>query len=71
MQLPIVFQVDSQTKAYSKRHYILKSNNNLNRLKQGSYKWYKKLNKSLVDQGFKPSDIDPCLYIGNEMIVIK
>ena len=29
----------------------------------------KKLKESLVDQGFKPSEIDACLYIGNGMII--
>ena len=69
MQLPIIFQVNGQTEAYSKRHYILKLNKNLYGLKQWSYNWNEKLKKSLVDQGFKPSDIDPCLHIGNGMVV--
>ena len=42
-------------------------NKNLYGLKQGSYNWYEKLKKSLVYRGFKPYDIDPCLYIGNGM----
>ena len=60
MQPPIGFQIDGQTKSYSDRHYVLKLNKNLYGLKQGSYNWYEKLKKSLVDQDFKPSDIDPC-----------
>ena len=39
-------------------------------IKQGSFKWYEKLNKSLVERYFKPSAIDLCLYIGNGMIVL-
>ena len=39
-------------------------------MKQGSYNWYEKLKKSLVDRGFKLSDIDPGLYIGNGMIIL-
>ena len=45
-------------------------NNNLYGLKQGSYKWYENLKKLLVDQDFKPSDIDPCLYIGKGIIIL-
>ena len=70
MQLPIGFQVDDQTEAYSKRHYILKPNKNLHGLNQGGYNRYKKLKKYLFDQGYKPSYIDPCLYIGNYLIVL-
>ena len=70
MYLPIVFQVDGHTEASSERSFLLKLNKKLYGLKQGSYNWYKKLKKSLVDRGFKPSDIDPCLYIGNGMIIL-
>ena len=70
MYLPIGFQVDGHAEASSERSFLLKLNKNLYGLKQGSYNWYEKLNKFLVDRGFKPSDIDPCLYIGNEMIML-
>ena len=63
MKIPIGFQVDGQTEANSDRQYVLKLNKNLYGLKQGSYNWYEKLKKSLVERGFKPADIDPCLYI--------
>ena len=70
MNLPIGFQVDGQTEADSDRHYVLKLNKNLHGLKQGSFNWYEKLKTSLVNHNFKPSYINPCLYIGNGMIVI-
>ena len=70
IQLPIGFQVSVQTEVYSKSHYILKLNKNVYGLKKRIYNWYKKLKKSLVDQGFNPSYIYPCLYIGNFMIVL-
>ena len=70
MNLPIGFQVDGQTEADSGRHYVLKMNKNLYGLKQGSFNWYEKLKTSLTNRNFKPSDIDPCLYIGNGMIVL-
>ena len=70
MQLPIWFQFDGQNEADYKMHYILKLNNNLYRLKQISYNCYDKLKKSLIERWLNPSDIDPCLYIGNVMIVL-
>ena len=70
MDLPIGFQVDGQTEDDSDRHYVLKLRANLYGLKQASYNWYEKLKQSLIDRDFKPSDIDPCLYIGNNMIVL-
>ena len=70
MQLPIVFQVDGQTESDSDKQYVLKLNKNIYGLKQVRFNWYEKLKKSLVDRYFKPSDIDPCLYIGNYMIVL-
>ena len=70
MYLPIGFQVDGLTEASSERSLLLKLNKTLYGLKQGSYNRYKKLKKSLVNRGFKPSDIDSCLYIGNEMIIL-
>ena len=70
MYLPIGFQVYGYTEASSERSFLLKLNKKLYGLKQGSYNWYKKLKKSLVDRVFKPSDIDQCLYIGNSMIIL-
>ena len=70
MYLPIVSQVDGHTEASSERSFLLKLNKNVYGLKQGSYNWYEKLKKSLVGRGFKPLDIDPCLYIGNGMIIL-
>ena len=70
MDLPAGFQVDGQTEGDSDRHYLLKLKANLYGLKQASYNWYEKLKQAFIDRDFKPSDIDPCLYIGNNMIVL-
>ena len=70
MQLPIGIQVDGQTEADSNRQYVLKLNKNIYGINQGSFKWYDKLKKSLVDRELYPSAIDPCLYIGYAMIVL-
>ena len=70
MHLPIGFQVDGQTEADLDRHYILKLNKSLYGLKQSSFNWYKNIKAALDDRGFNQSDIDPCLYIGNGMIIL-
>ena len=70
IQLPIAFQVEVRNEADTKRHYILKLNKCLYIINQGSYNWYEKQKKSLVDQWFKSSDIDPYLYTGKCMIVL-
>ena len=70
MYLPIGFQVDCQTEADSDRQYLLKLDRSLYGLKQGSYNWYQKLKTGLTDRGFKPSDVDPCIYLKNGLIVL-
>ena len=70
MYLPIGFQVDGQTEADSDRFYLLKLNKSLYGLKQGSFNWYKKLKKGLEDRDFKPSEVDPCLYLRKDMIIL-
>ena len=69
MHLPIEFQVDDQTESDSDNQYFLKLNKNIYGIKQVSFNWYKKLKKFIVNRYFKPSAIDPCLYIGNGMIL--
>ena len=59
MYPPIEFQIECHTEAGSECSFLLKLNKNVYGLKQGSYDWYEKLKKSLVDRGFKTSDIDP------------
>ena len=70
MHHTIRFQVDGQTEVESDRYYILKLNKSLYCLKQASFNCYKKLKAELADIGFNPSDIDPYLYTGNEMIIL-
>jgi hypothetical protein len=58
MHLPISFQVDTENESKS---YILKLNKSLYGLKQASLNWFKKLKQGLIDHGFHPSAMDPCL----------
>ena len=61
MELPtgiIVSGKDNESRAY-----VLKLKKSLYGLKQASLNWFQKLKQGLMDQGFTPSEIDPCLYL--------
>ena len=70
MTLPVRFQVDGQTETDSDCHYVMQLNESLYELEQASFNWYEKLKASLMAQGFKPSDVDTCLYLGNGMMIL-
>jgi hypothetical protein len=67
MYLPIGFQVDTENES---KCYILKLNKSLYGLKQASLNWFEKLKQGLIDRGFHPSAINPCLYLKKGMIII-
>ena len=54
----------------NKHLYVLKLKKNLYGLKQASYNWFDKLKVGLMDRDFKPSRIDPCIYLKKGMIVL-
>ena len=37
---------------------------------KASLNWYEKLKQGLVDRGFTPSKIDPCLYLKENMVLL-
>ena len=46
-----------------RRKYVLKLNRSLYGLKQGSYNWFEKLRKGLLDRQFSQSKVDPCVFM--------
>jgi hypothetical protein len=50
--------------------FILELKKNLHGLKQASINWFEKLKQGLVDQGFTPSEINPCLYLKEIMVLL-
>ena len=50
--------------------YILKLKKSLYGLKQASLNWLEKLKQGLTDRGFKPSEINPCLFMKKDMILL-
>ena len=50
--------------------YVLKSKKSLYVLKQSSRNFFELLSKQLLRAGLKPSNADPCLSIGKEIVLI-
>jgi len=66
MELPFGFEQQSSD---GQRH-VLKLNKSLYGLKQAAHNWFNTLDKGFKDRGFKPSNIDPCVYLRNDCIVL-
>jgi hypothetical protein len=49
---------------------VLKLNKNLYGSRDAPLAWFETLTASLVAEGFKPSDIDPCLFIHKDMLIL-
>ena len=52
------------------RLYILKLNKSLYGLNQASHNWYENIKQSLLDQYFTPSNIDPCIFMKDGMLLL-
>ncbi len=50
--------------------YVLKLKKSPYGLKQASLNWFEKLKQGLMGRGFHPSEIDPCLYLKANMILL-
>jgi hypothetical protein len=68
MELPTGIVVSG--KSDKSRAYVLKLKKSLYGLKQASLNWFKKLKLGLIDCGFTPSEINPCLYLKENMVLL-
>jgi hypothetical protein len=68
MELPTGIIVSEKSDEF--RAYVLKLKKNLYGLKQASLNWFKKLKLGLIDRGFTPSEINPCLYLKENMVLL-
>jgi hypothetical protein len=68
MELPMGILVSG--KVDNLHAYVLKLKKSLHGLKQASLNWFEKLKQGLVDQGFTSSEIDPCLYLKENMALL-
>lgn len=66
MELPMGMEIEGS----DKREYIILLKKSLYGLKQASYNWFEKLKLGLEDRGFRASNIDPCIFINKEMIIL-
>jgi hypothetical protein len=69
MELPVGIVVNSNPD--NSHAYVLKLKKSLYGLKQASLIWFQKLKQGLVDQGFTPSEIDPCLYLKENIVLLN
>ncbi len=68
MNLLIGFEpIDDPTEASK---FVIKLRKNLYGLKQASFNWFAKLCDGLLDQGFRTSSIDQCLYMKEGMMLL-
>ena len=66
MDLPIGFDPPDGQRG----DYALLLLRNLYGLKQASHNWFQMLKGGLMNRGFRPSKIDPCLYMKKDMMVL-
>ena len=64
MELPYGFQVGDR------RQYVLKLKKNLYGLCDASYNWFQKIVEGLEAEGFVHSEIDQCVFLRNDCIIM-
>ena len=63
MQLSVGLYVDGD-----RSKYVLKFKKNLYGLKQASFTWSEMLKSGLIEIGFTPSKVDPCVYYKDDIL---
>ena len=66
MELPVGCNPDSG----QRDDYLIELKKSLYRLKQASLNWFKMLKEGLEDQGYVSSDVDPCVFLSKNTIVL-
>ena len=67
MELPLGCSTDH---GGNRNDYVLKLIKNLYGLRDASKTWFEHLKKGLLDLGFKPSAIDPCIFYKRGLTLI-
>ncbi|XP_021754428.1 G-type lectin S-receptor-like serine/threonine-protein kinase At2g19130 [Chenopodium quinoa] len=63
MKLPEGFKLQEAANAGSREQYLIKLNRSLYGLKQSGRKWYNRLSKYLLREGYKNDPICPCIFV--------
>eukprot|EP00957_Ditylum_brightwellii_P058873 4464147-Ditylum_brightwellii.AAC.1 len=68
MELPVGMAINGG----DTHKYILRLNKSIYGLRQSSLNWFKLLSGALQKKGrdFKPSQVDPCLFIRKDIVVL-
>ena len=65
MELPQGFNVGPES-----GRCVLKLQKNLYGLKQAGHNWFEKLSRALGKLSINPCKVDPCVFIGDDIIVL-
>jgi hypothetical protein len=65
MELPIGFEAPDGENC---KTYVSKLNKSLYGSKQAGYNWFAKLSNGLQDRGFVQSNINPCIFFGQNAL---
>lgn len=66
MELPVGFDVQTGQRG----EYVIQLKKSLYGLKQSGLNWYEKLKNGLIKRNLVPSKVDPCVFIGEKVIVL-
>ena len=69
MRLPPGWKVKPLEHEDPDAKFCIKLKKNLYGCKQAAKNWHLKLSQGLIDQGFTPSEMDPCLFMRQDCLI--
>ena len=62
-------QQSTDPQSFDSQHCI-KLKKNLYGVKQAAFNWFQHCRQGFIDKGFKPSNVDPCLFLRDDCIIV-
>ena len=69
MRIPCIYHKPGKS-IEDNKHRVLKLNRSIYELAQSPLNWFKRLKRGLEHRGFKPSKMDPCLFISKQVLCL-
>ena len=66
MDIPVGFVFDGA----HPRQWVIRQDNNLYGLKDSGLAWFEKIEEFLADRGFIQSQVDPCVWYKEEIVLL-